>query len=89
MDESTHFGEYGGIVKRAFKGGGKEWKSGDKLSAKDVESWPLQNRIGLANIGKIRWYEEPANNKPKSKSKVKTGKPLGRPKRKSRKRVRS
>lgn len=69
MDESTHFGENGGKVLRPFKGGGKEWKSGEKLSAECVESWPLQNRIALSNVGKVKWYGEPAEKTPAKKAK--------------------
>ena len=69
MNEGTHSGEYGGKVLRTFKGGGKQWKSGEILTVEDIEEWPLQNRIALANVGKVRWYGEPAKVKKESKPK--------------------
>ena len=75
MIDSTHFGEYGGKVQRAFKGGGKNWKSGEPLTPEDVEEWPLQNRIALSNVGKVKWYSEPAEKPTKKKAaKTKTAK---------------
>lgn len=88
MIDGTHFGENGGKVLRAFKGGGKEWESGDPLSWEDVEEWPLQNRIALSNVGKVKWFSEVAENKPKKKSKAKKPASKAKPRKRTRTRTR-
>lgn len=53
------FGQYGGRVLRPFKGDGQQFVSGAVLTPEMVESWPVANRVALANCGSILWYDAP------------------------------
>lgn len=55
----TYSGEYGGCVKRTFKGDGKNWIAGAILKPEDVMGWPLANRKALHDGGKVDWYGPP------------------------------
>lgn len=56
---ANNTGEYGGKVKRAFKGDGMNWIAGAILTPEDVARWPLANKIALHKNGNVDWFGAP------------------------------
>ncbi len=50
-------GEYGGKVLRAFTGA-RDYKFGEELTADELMSFHIRNRLGLINSGKLEVYTQ-------------------------------
>lgn len=49
-------GEFGGVVVRSLRTAGDVLPPGHEISAEDACSWPIANRVALANSGQVRWH---------------------------------